>query len=76
MLETHIPGPTREKIVVAYYRKSGQASVDNFDEICRLCRSTGCVPFSPTPLLPETTHGASPRLPVYRPPVVLMILFG
>jgi WASH complex subunit strumpellin len=45
MMETYLPGPTREKIVVAYYRKSGgQSSLDSFDDIVRLCRSTGCVP--------------------------------
>lgn len=43
MMETHLPGPTRERVVVAYYRKSGQASsnIENFDDIVRLCRSTG-----------------------------------
>jgi WASH complex subunit strumpellin len=38
MMETYLPGPVRERIVVAYYRRSGQ-TVD-VDDIIKLTRAT------------------------------------
>lgn len=77
MMETYLPGPTREKIVVAHYRKSGQANIDNFDDIVRLCRSTGYVmhhcsimmhgrtqSLSCLPLILLPAHPLTPCLPV------------
>jgi WASH complex subunit strumpellin len=43
LLDMRVPGPVRERMIIAYYRyKSNDA--DNIQEIVRLCRATGFVP--------------------------------
>ena len=44
LLEERIPGRVREKILIAVYRYSGDATSQHIDEVCKLCRSTGYVP--------------------------------
>lgn len=45
MLDDHIPGPIREKLIISYYRyKGGQASISNINEVCKLCKQTGYLP--------------------------------
>jgi WASH complex subunit strumpellin len=44
LLDLRIPGPTREKLIVAYYRYQGESRLTNFDEVCRLSKSTGFLP--------------------------------
>ena len=41
LLDIRIPGPAREKMIVAYYRYKGSALLTNIDGVCRLCRDTG-----------------------------------
>lgn len=45
-LDTLIPGPVRERMIVSYYRYKGAATINNIDEVCKLLRSTGFVPGS------------------------------
>lgn len=40
LLDYHFEGPVRERLLVAYFRKSGEAS-EVFDSVCQLCRRTG-----------------------------------
>jgi len=50
-MEKHIPGPVREKIIVAHYRytEGGEGALEDVDKVCKLCRSTNYVPGSPKP---------------------------
>lgn len=41
VLDIHIPGPIREKLLVSYFRYHSQNSDSSVDEICKFCRSTG-----------------------------------
>jgi len=41
LLDMRIPGPARERMIVAYYRHKGNVQLLNFDAVCRLCRDTG-----------------------------------
>ena len=45
IIDVHIEGTARERMLVAYYRYSGaKTSVDsNIDDVCKLLRSTGFV---------------------------------
>ncbi len=43
ILDRKIPGPAREKIIIAYYRSRGENIMDTFESVVRLCRSTGYV---------------------------------
>jgi WASH complex subunit strumpellin len=44
LMDQHIPGPARERMIIAYYRSKGESTLSNLDEVCKLCRSTGFVP--------------------------------
>jgi WASH complex subunit strumpellin len=44
LLEDKIPGPVREKILIAIYRYNIDGRLVNIDEVCKLCRATGYVP--------------------------------
>ncbi|KAL0245346.1 hypothetical protein GEMRC1_009425 [Eukaryota sp. GEM-RC1] len=44
LMDIHIPGPVRERLVVSFYRYKGSAELPHFDEITRLCRHTGFLP--------------------------------
>lgn len=44
VLDIHIPGPVRERLLVSYYRYHSQHSESSIDEICKFCRSTGYNP--------------------------------
>ena len=45
MLEKHIPGPIREKMIIAFYRYcGGQGNLTYIDEVCKLCKSTSYNP--------------------------------
>lgn len=48
VLDIHIPGNIRERLLVSYYRYHSQNSDSSIDEICKFCRSTGYTPV-PTP---------------------------
>jgi WASH complex subunit strumpellin len=43
-LEEHIPGPIREKMMIAIYRFNGEGMVENIEDIFKLCRNTGYLP--------------------------------
>lgn len=43
-LEERIPGDVREKILIAVYRLNGETGLENFDEVCKMCRKTGYIP--------------------------------
>ena len=43
ILEESVPGPARERIMMANYRYYGDSSLANIEEICKLCKSTGYV---------------------------------
>ncbi|TMW68696.1 hypothetical protein Poli38472_006164 [Pythium oligandrum] len=49
LLDRKIPGPSREKMVIAYYRSKGASELENIDEVCKLCRVTGYLPGQPKP---------------------------
>ncbi|GLD95033.1 hypothetical protein PINS_up003658 [Pythium insidiosum] len=49
LLDRKIPGPTREKMVIAFYRSKGESALENIDEVCKLCRVTGYLPGQPKP---------------------------
>lgn len=40
VLDIHIPGTVREKLLVSYYRYHSQNSDSSIDDICKFCRST------------------------------------
>ncbi len=45
LLEEKIPGFIREKMMIAMYRMhGGEATLENFEDVCKLCRNTGYVP--------------------------------
>lgn len=41
MLERRLPGPARERIVIAFLRARGESSLSSLDEVAKLCRGTG-----------------------------------
>nr|CCA20608.1 PREDICTED: hypothetical protein [Albugo laibachii Nc14] len=54
LLDRKIPGPAREKIVIAYFRNKGESALENIDQVCKLCRVTGYLPGkSKPPQYPE-----------------------
>jgi len=45
LLEEKIPGNVREKMMIAIYRSNGgEAMLENYEEVCKLCRNTGYIP--------------------------------
>ncbi|GMH56588.1 hypothetical protein TrST_g9055 [Triparma strigata] len=46
LMERHLHGRVREKIIVAHYRYTPSASgaLDDIDKVCKLCRSTNYIP--------------------------------
>jgi hypothetical protein len=46
-LEDRIPGPARERIIVALLRQDGEQSLENFEGVTKLCRATGYDPMQP-----------------------------
>lgn len=44
LLEKRIPGWSRERMIVSYYRYMGSAVVNDLDNVCKLARSSGAVP--------------------------------
>jgi WASH complex subunit strumpellin len=43
LLDLRIPGIIREQLIVGHYRSHGESQVTNFDQVCKLMRSTGFV---------------------------------
>ena len=43
LLEMRIPGWTRERMIVAYFRYVGSDVISDFNGVCKLCRSTGYI---------------------------------
>lgn len=43
LVDRLIPGTVREKIIISYYRYSGQATIENINEVIRLFQTTGYV---------------------------------
>jgi WASH complex subunit strumpellin len=41
LMERHLPGAARERIVIALLRHQGEATLDRVDNVCKLIRSTG-----------------------------------
>ena len=44
LLERHIPGPVREKMVIAVMRHQGEMSLEHHEDVCKLIRATGYDP--------------------------------
>lgn len=44
LLDRRVPGPVRERIVVAHYRLKGEGSVTTIEDVMLLCRDTGYRP--------------------------------
>ena len=42
LMEKHLPGEVREKMIVAHYRYApgGEGALEDVDKVCKLCRST------------------------------------
>ncbi|ETW08085.1 hypothetical protein, variant [Aphanomyces invadans] len=49
LLDQRIPGPARERMVIAFFRNKGESALENIDEVCKLCRVTGFLPGNPKP---------------------------
>jgi WASH complex subunit strumpellin len=43
LLDRRIPGPCRERMIISYYRYKGAATISHFEEVVKLCRSTGYI---------------------------------
>jgi WASH complex subunit strumpellin len=41
LMDIRIPGLTRERMVISFYRYKGAAAVSHLEEVCKLCRGTG-----------------------------------
>lgn len=48
VLDIHIPGAVRERLLVSYYRYHSQNSDSSIDDVCKFCRSTGYNPVAST----------------------------
>ena len=60
-LEDRIPGSVREKILIAAYRSHGETVLNNFEDVCKLCRNTGYSPGQKKPKNhPENLFGRFP----------------
>lgn len=46
LIDRLIPGPVRERLIVAHFRARGQSNIEHSKEIVRLFKSTGYVPGS------------------------------
>lgn len=44
VMDIHIPGAVRERLLVTYYRYHTQNSDSSIDDICKICRTTGYNP--------------------------------
>lgn len=42
-LEDRIPGHVREKLLIAAFRSHGETNLNNFEDVCKLCRNTGYI---------------------------------
>ncbi len=65
-LDMHIPGYSRERIVVSHYRFKGEAALKDVESVTKLCRSTG-----------YTKTGKRERdytLPVYDQPFFIVVV--
>jgi len=40
LMDIHIPGDVRERMLMSYYRYKGAGDIENIDSICTLCRDT------------------------------------
>lgn len=61
LLEEYIPGPVRERIMMANYRYYGDRHYTNIEEVCKLVRSTGYVKGNKKPSkYPEAFFARSP----------------
>jgi WASH complex subunit strumpellin len=49
LLDLRIPGPVREKMIVTHLRRVGENQVENYEDVAKLCQSTGFDPLSPDP---------------------------
>lgn len=43
LLEHRINGNIREKMLIAAYRSHGETNLNNFEDVCKLCRNTGYI---------------------------------
>ena len=62
LVDRLIPGPTREKLIVSYYRYKGQSTIQNFQEVYKLFERTGYLP--PLPLTDEKEEIKPKKYPV------------
>lgn len=55
VVDLHISGDIRERILVSYYRYTAERSTSgsNIDDVCKLLRSTGFSPGKRPPNYPE-----------------------
>lgn len=62
LMDTLLPGPSREKLIIAYYRyKGGQTAITYINEVTKLCSDTGFTPDGKRPeLYPEEYLGRFP----------------
>lgn len=47
VMDARLPGPIRERLIVAFYRKKGEGPTVSIVELSRLCRDTGFRPADP-----------------------------
>ena len=62
LVDRLIPGPTREKLIISYYRYKGQATIQHFQEVFKLFERTGYLP--PMPLTDEKEEVRPKKYPV------------
>ena len=62
LIDRLIPGPTREKLIMSYYRYNGQATIPHFMDIFKLFERTGYLP--PAPITEEKEEIKPKKYPV------------
>ena len=62
LVDRLIPGPTREKLIMSYYRYKGQSTIPNFMDVFKLFERTGYLP--PQPLTDEKEEVRPKKYPV------------
>lgn len=73
LLDRHIPGPIREKMVIAVLRHKGETTLEHLESVCNLIRSTGYDPTQPNKHPKNYPENFFSRFPVTSSVVKLVI---
>jgi WASH complex subunit strumpellin len=53
LMDRRLPGPIRERLIIAHYRHKGESTLVPINDLATLCRSTGFDPAQPSERPPE-----------------------